>query len=179
MVKVISGVRERLPKIPIGVEPYVTSREDIEQLHNAGATEIKINLETPDPEIFKKICKDLDYEGIEQALDFAVGIFGKNNVCSNLIVGLGESVEDLLMKVEEFASRGIVATLRGVRVNELNTEKLKQSLGFIPEPVKPERLLNLAERQKEILEKYELSTSKFETMCHKCRCCDIVPQQDI
>ena len=100
-------------------------------------------------------------------------------MCSNLIVGLGETDVELLAKVEELAKRGIVATLRGVRVNELNSRKLKNALGFLPEPVKAERLLSLAQKQKEILEKHGLTTSKFETMCHKCRCCDIVPQQDL
>jgi biotin synthase-related radical SAM superfamily protein len=179
MVKVIKGVRDRLPEIPIGVEPYLTLKEDVELLYQAGANEIKINLETPNRDIFKKICQGLDYDGINNVLDHAVTIFGKNNVCSNLIIGLGEKDTELLAKVEEFARRGIVATLRGVRVNELNKEKIEHDLGFIPEAVKPERLLNLAEKQRKILEKYGLSTSSFDTMCHKCKCCDIVPQQDI
>jgi biotin synthase-related radical SAM superfamily protein len=179
MVKVIKGVRDRLPEIPIGVEPYLTASEDVELLYQAGANEIKINLETSNREIFEKICNGLDYDGIDKALDHAVAIFGTNNVCTNLIVGLGETDDELLAKVEELASRGIVATLRGARVNQLNEPKLKQTLGFIPEPVKPERLLQLAEKQKEILEKYGLSTEKYRTMCHRCKSCDIVPQQDI
>jgi biotin synthase-related radical SAM superfamily protein len=179
MVKIIKSVRERLPKIPIGVEPYVTSKDDIELLHAAGAMEIKINLETPNQEIFEKVCSGLDYAGIKRVLEHSVTVFGENKVCSNLIVGLGENDQEILTAVGALAEKGIVATLRGIRVNDMNRTKLTEALGFTPEPVPPERLVKLAEKQKEILEKYNLSTFEFKTMCHRCKCCDVVPQQDL
>ncbi|MCG7844441.1 MAG: radical SAM protein, partial [Methanomassiliicoccales archaeon] len=49
LVYVIAKVRKALPDIPIGVEPYVGSFEDIERLKAAGANEIKINIESFDP----------------------------------------------------------------------------------------------------------------------------------
>ena len=45
IVEVIKEVRKNLSDVQIGVEPYVTTREGLERLHNAGATEIKINIE--------------------------------------------------------------------------------------------------------------------------------------
>ena len=179
MVKIITAVRGQLPEIPIGVEPYLTSKEDIELLHQAGATEIKLNLETPSSEIFDRVCPGMDYNGLKQALRSAVSIFGRNKVCSNLIVGLGETDEELLGAVEDLAKLGVVATLRAVRVNEHNKQNLTSALGFTPEPVPPKRLLELAGAQREILDKYDLSTEEFKTMCHSCKSCDIVPQQDI
>jgi biotin synthase-related radical SAM superfamily protein len=179
IVKVIKGVRERLPEIPIGVEPYITSEDDIDLIFSSGATEVKINLETPNQEIFDKVCKGLDYRGIKRVLEYSVTVFGKNKVCSNLIVGLGESDQEILAAVKVLAEKGIVATLRGIRVNDINRTKLNKALGFTPEPVPPERLVKLAEKQKKILEKYGLSTIEFKTMCHRCKCCDIVPQQDV
>jgi biotin synthase-related radical SAM superfamily protein len=179
MVKVIKGVREKLSEMPIGVEPYVTEKEDINLLHQAGASEIKINLETPNKEIFEKICPNMDYDGIKKTLNYAVSVFGRNKVCSNLLIGLGETDDELLVIVEELANIGIVATLRAIRINDLNRPKLKSALGMVPEPVPPERLLKLAKKQREILDRYDLSTSEFRTMCHRCKCCDIVPQQDL
>ncbi len=179
MVKIIEGVHEKLPGISIGVEPYVTENGDVKLLFDAGATEFKLNLETPRRDIFEKICRGLDYEGIENSLVYAVQLFGKNKVCSNLIVGLGETDAELLVKVEELAKAGIVATLRGLRVNDLNKTKLTAALGFMPEPPGPSRLIHLAKAQKKIFEKYDLSTDEFQTMCHRCKCCDIVPQQDL
>lgn len=179
MVKVIKSIKQELLEIPIGAEPYLTSEEDIDLLYRAGATELKINLETPNREIFEKICHSLDYDGITQALIYAVQVFGRNKVCSNLIIGLGESDSEVLAAVEDLAKKGIVTTLRGVRVNDLNKPKLTAALGYTPEPVQVERLIKLAKKQKEIFEKYGLSTSEFKTMCHRCKSCDIVPQQDI
>ncbi|MFW9874167.1 MAG: radical SAM protein [Candidatus Thorarchaeota archaeon] len=179
MVRIIEGIREKLPKIPIGVEPYVTENEDIDLLFEAGATELKINIETPNKDIFDKVCPGMAYEKIYDVLEYAVSVFGKNNVCSNLIVGLGETDEELVSKVEELAKIGVVANLRAVRVNDLNKQKLNESLGYIPKPVAPERLMMLGEKQREILDKYSLSTAHFLTMCHRCKSCDIVPQQDI
>ncbi len=179
MVKIIKGVREKLPEIPIGVEPYTTEKEDIDLLHSAGATEIKINLESPVREIFNKVCPDLDYDGIYEVLKYAVSVFGRNRVCSNLIVGLGESDEDIMRSVEDLASIGVVASLRAIRLNEINIPKLTSALGYTPEPVPSTRLLALAEKQKRALEKYNLYTTEFKTMCHRCKSCDIVPQQDL
>jgi biotin synthase-related radical SAM superfamily protein len=179
MVQIIKGVREKLPEIPIGVEPYITDNEDIDLLFEAGATEIKINLETPNKQIFDRVCPGMAYEKIHDVLEYAVAVFGKNKVCSNLIIGLGESDEELISMVEELAQIGVVANLRAVRVNDLNKQKLNNSLGYIPEPVPPERLIKLGEKQTEILDKNNLYTEQFQTMCHRCKSCDIVPQQDI
>jgi len=179
MVKIIKAVREKLPAMPIGVEPYVTSKKDVELLHKAGATEIKINLETPSRDIFTKVCPEMDYDGIHDALEFAVPIFGRNKVCTNLILGLGESDDEVVRAVEDLAKDGIVATLRALRLNKYNIPKLTVALGFTPEQVPPERMLRLAKKQKEILNRNNLSTVEFKTMCHRCKCCDIVPQQDI
>jgi len=179
MVQIIKAVRAKLPEMPIGVEPYLTSNEDVDLLYDAGAIELKINLETPNQEIFDKICPGMDYTGISNVLRYAVSRFGHNRVCSNLIVGLNESDDDILRVVEELAKDGIVANLRALRLNEHNEPKLTAALGFTPKPVEPERMLILAKSQKQILDKYGLSTTKFKTMCHRCKSCDIVPQQDI
>ncbi|NLX47936.1 MAG: radical SAM protein, partial [Euryarchaeota archaeon] len=59
MVYVVRKVREDLPDIPIGVEPYVESNEDIDRLKEAGATEIKINIESYDERIISIACPKL------------------------------------------------------------------------------------------------------------------------
>jgi biotin synthase-related radical SAM superfamily protein len=179
MVKIIKAVHEKLPEMPIGVEPYITENNDVDLLHEAGATEIKINLETPNSEIFDKICPEMDYDGIFHTLKYSVSVFGRNKVCSNLIIGLGETDEEILKTVEELAKLGVVATLRAIRLNDINTPKLTIALGTEPKPVPPNRLLELAKKQKQILDKYNLSTQEFKTMCHRCTSCDIVPHQDV
>jgi biotin synthase-related radical SAM superfamily protein len=179
MISVVEKVRLKLPDVDIGVEPYVADKEDLHRLHDAGATEIKINIESFDNEIFERICPDLDYELILDMLDEAVGIFGRGRVATNIIIGIGESDENVLEGIEHFASMGVVPGLRVLRLNEFNKERITHALGHDVEKVSQERMLRLAHAQKEILEKHELSTQSFKTMCHECGCCDIVPGRDV
>ncbi|MEM0449450.1 MAG: radical SAM protein [Methanomassiliicoccales archaeon] len=179
MVYIVREVRRALgPSIPIGVEPYVDDLQDIERLKEAGADEIKLNIETWDPQIFQKVCGELDHEWILTALKHAVKVFGRGKVCSNLLVGLGESDESVLEGVEELARLGVVATIRPLRINELNRKALEEALGPLP-PLDADRLLRLAQEHKRILEKHDLTTLTFRTMCHACTCCDMVPFRDL
>ncbi|MDD1770666.1 MAG: radical SAM protein [Methanomassiliicoccales archaeon] len=178
MLYIVSEVRKALPEVPIGVEPYVDDLHDIDRLKNAGADEIKLNVESWDSGIFRKVCGELDLEWILSTLERAVAVFGRGKVCSNIIYGLGETDENVLDGVEMLASMGVVATLRPLRINELNEAALKEALGTIPD-IDPERILRLAEGHKRILERHGLDTRSFKTMCHACTCCDVVPFRDI
>lgn len=179
MCYVITRVREQLdPSIPIGVEPYVGSFDDIDRLRAAGADEIKINIETYDRTIFQKICGKLDFDWIMKAIGYAAQIFGVGRVCSNIIIGLGETDENVLEGVDALARIGCVATLRPLRVNDLNRRALEEAIGPL-QPVKPERMIRLAEEQRMIFDLYDLDPRSFRTMCHSCTCCDIVPYIDL
>lgn len=177
-VDVISRVRAKYPDMPIGVEPYVSSEEHIRMLKEAGADEIKLNLETPRRDIFAKVCPDLDYDGIMSLLESAVGIFGKGRVISNIIYGLGESDEDLRQAMESLCSMGVIPGLRALRVNKYNRESLLAAIGE-PVPTTPERAISVARMQKDIMQSHGLTSKTSETMCLECGCCDIVPFRDI
>lgn len=176
---VICRVREALdPTVPIGVEPYVESFDDIDRLKAAGADEIKINIETFDREIFAKVCGKRDFDWLLTAIKYAVGTFGSGKVCSNIIVGLGEADQNVIDGVDYLAKIGCLATLRPLRINDANREALESSLGPL-QHVTPERMIRLAEEQRSIFELYGLNPGSFKTMCHACTCCDIVPFRDI
>ena len=179
IVYVVKQVKKNLQNTKIGVEPYITIREDIDRLYNAGTTEIKINIETFDKDIFNKICPDLDYEGILKMLEHAQKIFGKGKVTTNILIGLGETDENVLTGIEYFAKQGIVPVIRALRINDYNYSRMVEALGHDIKKVSPERMIDLALKQKEILDRYGLSIKTFETMCHKCGCCDIVPFIDV
>jgi biotin synthase-related radical SAM superfamily protein len=179
MVYIVRKVREALGgSIPIGVEPYVDDLEQIDMLKQAGADEIKLNLETWDRSIFRKVCGELDQDWILGALEYSVKVFGRGRVSSNIIVGMGESDENVLQGVELLARMGVVATLRPLRLTELNRAEMEMALGKL-EPIDEERLLRLAKEHKRILKENGLSTLTFDTMCNACTCCDIVPFRDI
>jgi biotin synthase-related radical SAM superfamily protein len=179
MLEVVRMVREMVgPKMPIGVEPYIAHIEDIDRFKAAGANEIKLNIETYDRGIFRQVCGDMDIDNILAALEHAVKVFGRGKVTSNIIFGFGESDENVLEGVERLARIGVVVSLRPLRINDINRKPLEDSLGPLP-PMTPERILRLGKGAKSIFEKYGLTTLSFDTMCHRCRCCDIVPFADL
>lgn len=165
---------ERNVDVPIGVEPYVENEEQIKILKEAGATELKLNLHSYDKEYFRLLCPDWDFENVKRMLDCGVKIFGKGKVCSNILYGLGESDEMVLSGVEYLASKGIIATLRAVRVNEDNRQALENAFGNKIGNLEPERMISLAERGDKILYSYGLDRHRFSTMCLRCKCCDIL-----
>ena len=176
-VDVIKAVRSRYPDMPIGVEPYVSSREHIEMLRSAGADEIKLNLESPNREVFAKACPDLDYDGIWALLSDAVEVFGRGRVISNIIYGMGETDADLDVAMERMCRMGVLPGLRALRVNTLNRARL-EGAGIRCEPVTPERAVRLAEIQKAAMKRHGLTTETSVTMCFECGCCDLVPFRD-
>ncbi|QLH75533.1 MAG: radical SAM protein [Methanomassiliicoccales archaeon] len=179
LVEVVRMIRGLIgPDMPIGVEPYVSRLDDIDRLKEAGATEIKINIETWDREIFRKVCGDMDIDWILQALRHAVKVFGRWKVTTNIIFGLGETDENVLEAVEELVEMGVVPSLRPLRVNDINRGPLIEALGAIA-PVTPERILRLSIAAKEIYRKHGTGPMQYSTMCHACKCCDIVPFADI
>ncbi len=178
MANLVRKVREALPMAPIGVEPYVTRPNEVDALKEAGADEIKINIETFDRDLFEKICPKRDYDTILHMINHACEVFGRNRVCSNIIFGFGESDENVMEGVKVLGNMGAVATLRALRKNDYNIEELEAALGPL-KPVTPDRMLRLAEMEKQVLKGYGLSTLSFETMCYTCLSCDIVPFWDV
>ena len=176
---VIRGVLSSLPGVTVGVEPPVESVADIARLKAAGASELKVNVQSPDPAILARVCPGWDLERQFAFLDEGVRVFGRGNVTSNVIVGLGEADADVLAAFERLAAMGVVPTLRVVKVSDLNRGALERALGRPLEPVPPERHLRLAAALGEALERHGLTTRGFKTMCHSCMGCDLEPGVDL
>lgn len=170
-VEMVSALRKQYD-IPIGVSVYPTDTSS-EELKAAGATEIKYNVETMDPEIFTRYCPGLSLEYVLISLKKAVGIFGRNRVSSNFILGLGESDECVLAGVARLAEMGVIPNLRPISPHPLRLGEVKV------ERPSAERLLKLARATKKLLEDQGLRADLAETMCLPCTGCDITPQRDV
>jgi len=177
MISCVKAIRKEFPNIPIGVEPYIDSEDQIRRLKDAGATEIKINLETPRKDIFEAICPELDYDLILRMLKSSVKIFGPGKVTTNLIFGIGETDDDLEACMNMLASFGCAPGLRAIRLNDMNRDNMKNA-GIVCDMTK-ERMIRLAQLQKKILDSHGLTTHTFKTMCFECGCCDLVPFRDL
>ncbi|MDD1761056.1 MAG: radical SAM protein [Methanothrix sp.] len=170
-VQMVRALRKRYD-IPIGVSVYPTDTSS-EELKAAGATEIKYNVETMDPEIFARYCPGLSLDYVLTSLEKAVNIFGRNRVSSNFILGLGESDECVLDGVTRLAEMGVIPNLRPISPHPLRAGEVKV------ERPSAERLLKLARATKKALEDQGLRADLAETMCLPCTGCDITPQIDV
>jgi len=174
-VKKVVNVVKELKKhysVPIGVSVYPTETSS-EELFRAGAVEVKYNVETMDPGIFSLVCPGLSIESILAALEQAVMVFGRNHVFSNFIIGLGESDEMVREGVEKLVKMGVIPILRPVSMSPYRTGEIE-----VTRP-SPERLLKLANMEKELLTRYGLDPSRALTMCLPCTGCDIAPHRDL
>ncbi len=179
MIDAIKAVRAEYPGIPIGSEAYIEDLADLARFKEAGATEVKINIETWPESRFQKICPNRNFPKTMESLEEAVKVFGRGKVTSNIIVGLGEDDADIIAGLKALAGIGVVPNVRGIRVGPKNREKLEKALGIVPNKVSAERLISLGEKHRNVLEMNGLTTETFETMCFTCRCCDIVPMADL
>jgi len=179
MVDVVAGVREAMPGIPIGVEPNAVSLEALEMLRAAGADELKVNVQTATAKAFTKVCPGLDRDEVFRCLRDSVEVFGPGNVCSNIIIGLGETDRQVLTCVERLAKMGVVANLRALRINVQNARRLEKVIGTKVGVKEPGRLERLVKAQKAIFKKHQLIPETFRTMCHRCACCDLTVGVDL
>ncbi len=174
VASLLSEFHEAHPDVVLGAEIYTESREDLLRLKESGVTELKINVEVATKGLCEKLCPEKDFERVHAVLEEAVSIFGRGSVTSNIIYGLGESDEDVLSEAERLAGMGVIPNLRALRLNHANVRTLRNA-GIEPERVSSGRMLALATAQKEILERHNLATFGFKTMCFACSACDIQP----
>ena len=179
MARLVSSVRADFPRVPIGVEPYTVKEADLLELRRAGAGELKLNIQCATDVIFEQVCPGLDREGIWRNLSAGVRLFGRGKVCSNIIIGLGETDRDVLSTVEKLAGMGVAANLRSLKTGPLNARALEEALGRRPTKPSAARLVRLASAQKVIFGKHRIRPSVFRTMCHRCTACDMEPFIDV
>jgi len=167
--RVLAVVKRLVPLgKPVGVSIY-PARETPRRLHDLGVAEVKWNLEAATPDLFARMCPGLDYEAVWKALRDSVKLFGKGNVYSNVIFGLGETDAELERCTNDLASSGVIPVLRPLNPSA--------ELASVPRPT-AERILRVCEMHGRALRNHGLDTRKARTMCTACTGCDLVPGRD-
>ena len=159
-------------RVPVGVSisPFPGVNKI---LKDAGADEVKYNLECVDKELFPRVCPGISYQEIMDALQEAVVVFGKNRVFTNIIVGLGESDEPIRRSIDELTEMGVIPVLRAVYPHPLRAGEVQM------QRPSAERLLDLACYLKRALEKNGLEGGAALTGCYRCTGCDLTPGRDL
>jgi len=164
--------------IPIGIGPYPCSEEWIKRFKNAGADEIRINLETYNQDLFSVICPNEKYSLLVESLKCAVRYFGKNKVSSSMILGVGESTDDVLDGLNFLTGKGIIPTLHPLetapRIINVLKKKTKRNVGR----PKASKLLDLAKEHKRFLEKRRLNPTLLKCSCPACTADGLMPFVD-
>lgn len=170
----VSGIVRDLKRflVPVGVS--ISPFPGVNQiLKDAGADEVKYNLECADVQIFSRVCPGISRQEIMDALKEAVAVFGKNRVFTNIIVGLGETDETLRRSIDELTYMGVIPILRAVYPHPLRTGELQM------QRPSAKRLLELASYLKRALDKSGLDGAAALTGCYRCTGCDLTPGRDL
>jgi len=183
-VSITSGVAESVPREevqvldvvrrvaplgkPVGVSVYPTPRTP-DLLHDLGVAEVKWNLEAATPALFAVMCPGLDYDLMWQALRRSVEIFGEGAVCSNVIIGLGETDAEMTKCITDLTGAGVIPVLRPLLP--------AAELAAWHRP-SADRLLRLLGIQEQALRDAGLDPRRVRTMCTACTGCDLTPGRD-
>ncbi len=102
--------------VPISISCPPTNKTHLEQLAKAGVDRISIALDAATEQLFNKVKgaqtkSPYQWKQQHQALQEAVEVFGKNQVYTHLIVGLGETEKEITETIQNCTDTGIQPSL--------------------------------------------------------------------
>ena len=104
------------------------------------------------------------------SLKEAVGVFGKNRVYTNIILGLGESKAEMKQCITQCLENGIIPIIRPLTPSAELSYYSRSSA---------EDILGIGEFLQIELRRFGLDPSEARTMCAKCMGCDLTPMTDL
>jgi lipoyl synthase len=101
---------------PISVSIFSMPAEQISRLRDAGVQKIVVPLDAPNEKIFDEIkgaktASPYRWKSHLKTIDDALRIMGKDNVGTHLMVGLGETEQEIVSLLVELKSKGIYCAL--------------------------------------------------------------------
>ncbi|MBN1216908.1 MAG: radical SAM protein [Candidatus Lokiarchaeota archaeon] len=119
-INILKKLKEDHPKIPIHIQLEPVYNPDyLNQLKDSGADTIGIHIEILDENIRKYITpgkSHISYQLYRDNWKNAIDIFGKNQVESYILVGLGEDIITLTKSIQELVIIGVIPFITPVRV---------------------------------------------------------------
>jgi biotin synthase-related radical SAM superfamily protein len=111
-IEVIKKIRSRID-IPISIliSPTIMKKEDIMKLKNAGADHLGVSVDAARPDLFEKFRgKEVNgphkWEKYWEIIEYAIKVF-EDKVGIHLIVGLGETEEDMIKTIQKAENIGV------------------------------------------------------------------------
>ena len=159
--------------LPVHVQltPPVSPRR-LEKLREAGVDSVGIHLESFDPAVLARVAPfkaRLSRASYVRAWGDAVRVFGRNQVSSFLLMGLGESPRSLLDGCEALASLGVYPYLVPFR-------PIPGTPMADHRPPAPERVKETYAAAARILHAHGLDWRAMRAGCVRCRGCSALPE---
>lgn len=167
-------VREikRLTSLPIHAQILpLPSQEAFSMLKEAGVDTIGLHIESFDMKVLEKVAPvkaTLGLKEFQRAWREAVEVFGRNQVSSFLILGLGEREETVVEGCSQLAQLGVYPFLLPLR--PIPNTIMENAL-----PPEPEKMKRLYLKAAEALRKEGLSWRRFKAGCVRCASCSALP----
>jgi len=164
---------KKMSSLPVHVQVCPVGQEKIyESIKNAGADTIGIHVETCSIQVLEKIAPAKAKLGINFYLDAwrkAVLIFGRNQVSSFLIAGIGDDIKGIIKSAEIMAEIGVypyVLPLRPVPGTKLERYK----------PPSPAEMIEIYEKVSEIIRYNNLCSKRSKAGCVRCGACSAITE---
>ncbi|MEM2142841.1 MAG: radical SAM protein [Candidatus Thorarchaeota archaeon] len=108
---VVSSLREVMDHISVLVTPTIVDRAWLARVREIGADKIGVAIDAATPDLFDRLRGSgvrgpHKWERYWKTLDEAVEIFGRHNVGVHLIVGLGETEQQMIETIQSAYDRG-------------------------------------------------------------------------
>lgn len=165
-LKIVSRLKRF--NLPIGVSIYPTLQTP-SLLKEAGVAEVKFNVEAATLPLFEVMCPGLAFGSIREILRDSVRLFGRGHVFSNVILGLGETDEEMEKCLISLSQDGVIPVVRPLNPTAGLREYAR------PDADRIERTFRVLER---VLKEYHLDPSMALTMCPACMGCDMIPGRE-
>jgi radical SAM protein (TIGR04043 family) len=165
-IELLIGIRKNHPNLPLHVQiEALENLEYIKKLKEAGANTIGIHIEVLDEAIRKKITpgkSKIPYQLFEENWKYALEIFGRNQVETYILTGLGESKKNFVSDIEKVISLGVIPFITPVR-----SIPGKRELPF----TNPETLLQFYYEAARLMKEYDVNPIEHKAGCVKCGGC--------
>jgi radical SAM protein (TIGR04043 family) len=176
LVRIIESIRN-ISDIPVAVQFEPPVREEyISVVARAGADAVGLHIESADENVREEYCPGkTEYASLDmyrRSWQSALEYFGRGNVSTFILQGLGEDRDKTLSLIEELAGEGILPVVAPIRPSEKS-----QLADFIPTYVDSfEETIFFYKRVGQILVDHELNPAATAAGCHKCGGC--TPNQE-
>jgi radical SAM protein (TIGR04043 family) len=171
LAECVNAIR-KVSQLPIQVQCEPPKDDSLYQvLKDAGATSIGLHVESFDEKIRKEVMpskSDITLEEYFKAFEKAVTVFGRNQVSTYVIIGLGEDLDKTIEGCKRAAQLGVYPFV--VPLRPLSGTLLEKAI-----PPSSELMNDIYKRVAAVLREENLSSEKSSAGCAKCGACSALP----